>query len=100
MKQDVNFSDFVDAFRKMGREEHFTYEGLRALYDYLIDSEEETGRETELDVIALCCEFWEYGDIKDFQCDFSDEYKTIDDIRDHTTVIEIPETGGFIIRCF
>lgn len=66
MKQQVNFSMFVDAFRGMGRMDredgkggNFTYDGLRVLFDYLEALEQGTGEEMELDVIALCCEYSE-----------------------------------------
>ena len=35
MKQTVNFSQFCDAFKLMDRNGQFTYEGKRALFDYL-----------------------------------------------------------------
>jgi len=55
----VNFSMFQDAFRSMGRSNQFSYEALRALFDYLEEIEADSGQEMELDVIALCCEFME-----------------------------------------
>lgn len=59
MKQTIGFCGFCDAFRNMGRNENFSYEGKRILFDYLERLEEDTGDETELDVIALCCEYSE-----------------------------------------
>jgi hypothetical protein len=59
MKQSVYFDDFRAAFNRMGREDQFSYEALKALFDYLIEYEESTGEEIELDVIALCCEYAE-----------------------------------------
>lgn len=59
MKQTINFSQFCDAFRDAGREDQYTYQGQRALFDMLTEYEEETGQELELDVIALCCEYQE-----------------------------------------
>lgn len=60
MKTAVNFSDFCDRFAAMDRNEQFSYDGKRALFDYLEEYEESTGQEIELDVIALCCEYTEY----------------------------------------
>ena len=54
MKQTVNFGDFSDAFCDMDRMENFSPEGLQALFNYIEGYEEDTGVETELDVIALC----------------------------------------------
>lgn len=50
---------FKDEFQKMGRSDNFSYEGLSALYKFLEEMEEDTGEDTELDVIALCCDFSE-----------------------------------------
>jgi hypothetical protein len=69
MKTIVNFSAFCDAFRDMGRNDNFSYAGKRALFDYL---EEVTDGEYELDVIALCCEYYEQdldGIISDYSID-------------------------------
>jgi len=54
MKQTVQFCDFQDAFFRMGRNDTFSYEGKRALFDYLEQYEQDCGTEIELDVIALC----------------------------------------------
>ena len=59
MKQTSNFNDFRDAFRDMGREGSFSYEGMQALFDYFEQLEEDTGEEIELDVISLCCDYSE-----------------------------------------
>lgn len=69
MKQDINLSQFRDAFHRSGRENQFTHEGLKVLYDYLEEVFEES---YELDVIALCCEFSEYTEgelMNDHGCD-------------------------------
>lgn len=56
----VDFPLFVDAFRRMGREDNFSYEALEALFDFIGNYEEETGDRFELDVVGLCCDFTEY----------------------------------------
>ena len=56
MKQTVNFYTFQKAFQDL-RPNSFSYEGLRALFEYIEETEESTGFEVELDVIALCCDF-------------------------------------------
>ena len=65
MKITVNFTDFVDAFYKI-RPTNFSYDGLKALFDYLEEYEHSTGKELELDVIGLCCDFCEYRNIAEF----------------------------------
>jgi len=55
MKQTVYLSDFRDAFNRMDRGNQFSYEALELIYDYL----EEVDPDSELDVIAICCDLCE-----------------------------------------
>ena len=74
----------------MDRSEQFTYAGLRALFDYLEQYQDDIGEAIELDVIALCCEYSEYTDIAEFHVDFSaDEYPDIESIEENTVVIHV-----------
>ena len=98
MKQAVTLSDFLNAFRNI-RPDNFSDMGLKALFNYLEAYEDSIGDELELDVIAFCCDFTEYESLKEFQSNYSDEYKTIEDIENSTGVIQI-EGGGFIIQQF
>lgn len=59
MKTTVTLRDFREAFRTMGRSDQFTWEGQEVLFDFLEEMERDTGEEHELDVIALCCDFYE-----------------------------------------
>jgi hypothetical protein len=61
----VTQSMFRDEFVRMGRKDQFSYEALGAMYDALIELEEDCGSEMELDVIAICCEYSEYKSKKD-----------------------------------
>ena len=97
MKQNVDVYDFHEAFKI--RKDNFSYEGLNALYDYLIDLEQDMDKETELDVIAICCNFAEYENLKEFQANYGKEYKTIEDIENETQVIPVGKKG-FIIQNF
>ena len=101
MKQELTFCGFCDAFRDMNRDENFSYEGKEALYEYLEDLYEDIGEgEYTLDVIALCCEYTEYKNLKEFNDEHSIEATSLDDISEHTQVIEIPNTDGFVIQQF
>ena len=96
MKQSINNYQFHRAFERMGRGKQFSYEGLNALFDYLEEYEDDTGETIELDVIALCCEYAEYKNIREY----NDEYnycESISQIRELTTVITIG-TESFIIQ--
>ena len=98
MIQTINEYQFADAFKNI-RPDNFSYSGLKALYDDLIIYEESSGDPIELDVIALCCDYSEYDSLKDFQEDYGDDYESIDEIGQATTVIMIDDTS-FIIQNF
>ena len=99
MKRTVNVYDFRQAFVDYDRAENFSYAGLEALFEYLVSLEEDTGEEMELDVIGICCEFSEYEDLKEFQENYGDEYQTIEDVEERTTVIPV-DGDRFIIQQF
>ena len=105
MIRTVNKYDFIDAFRKMGRTDNFSFKGLVALYEELEMVENDIGKPIELDVIALCCEFTEYDNLEEFEADYGREFSDIDkrfkySIEDSTTIIPIEGTDGFIIQNF
>lgn len=57
MKQTVNFSDFVDAFRAYDRYDQFGHQALMVIFEHLEEIEQSTGEEIELDVVAICCDY-------------------------------------------
>jgi len=98
----VYFNDFLEEFKKFERDEQFSYEGKRALFDYLNDLSEDIGEPIELDIIGICCDFTEYSDLKEFIDDYSytiEDIKEIEDIEYYTIVISIDEER-FIIQDF
>ena len=100
MKKTINYYDFRAEFRAFGREEQFTRQGLKALFDYLEELGDDCREEIELDVIALCCEFVEYDSLEDFHNEYDkDDYPTLKVLRDYTQVIEI-DNESFIIAAF
>jgi hypothetical protein len=112
MKQNVTFYDFCDSFSESYKN-NFTYEGKRALYDYLIDYEESCDIEIELDPIALCCEYNEYSNIKEYTDNYNidikrEDYDSEEDynnavfehIEYNTTLIKIENSEGFIIGAY
>ena len=94
----VTESEFIDRFRKI-RPTNFTYEGLQVLFEHLEQYEDDTGDTIELDVIGLCCEFYQYDNLKEFQDDYGKEYETLEDIENETMVVPVDEES-FIIRQF
>ncbi len=89
---------FQDAFHKMGRGEQFSYEGLLALFDWFEEYEDSAGSQIELDVIAICCDFSEYHDLKEFQNDYGDEYESREDIENRTTLIKREDIERCIVQ--
>jgi len=125
MKKTINFTDFVDAFQDAGRDDNFSYDGKKALFEYLEDYEDDTGEEIELDVIALCCEYTEYSDVAEYVDNYGLPYDTcphcgegileswgicpdceqpiiddeavMEDAGNNTMIINTNNDGGFII---
>ena len=97
----ITLSMFRDYFlRSEQYKNNFSYEGLEALYNYLEEYSEDLGEDIEMDVIGFSCDYVEYNDIQEFQKDYGEEYKTIEDIEERTTVIKIKDKTSFIIQQF
>lgn len=97
MIKTINFYEFERAFKER-RADNFSYEGLRALFDYLENLEEQTGEPLELDVIALCSDFSEYENLNEFGLFY--DYQGIEWLKERTIVIPIPGSERFIIQNF
>ena len=97
MVKTLSFYDFERGFADVGRTNSFTYEGLKALFDYLESYEEETEIPIELDVIALCCEYTEYENFEELQKDY--DVESMEELENHTTVIMVNEER-FIIQAY
>ena len=103
MKTTVSNSDFHDAFRAYDRLENFSYVGRNLLFDMLVQMEEDTGEEIELDVIAICCDFREDSvdaiadnySIDLSECEDDDERKdaVLDYLNDNTMVVGETDAG-------
>ena len=94
----VTKTRFRDEFQKI-RPNQFSYEGLEALYDWLEDYSYNEQIAIEFDPISICCDFTEYESFKQFQNDY-DNIMDFQDLEDHTTVIRIEGSDGFIIQAF
>tara|TARA_R100001129_G_scaffold72326_1_gene49336 strand:+ start:284 stop:571 length:288 start_codon:yes stop_codon:yes gene_type:complete len=95
MKDTITQSNFTDEMIKHG----FSYEGSNALFEYLTQYEEDCGTEIEFDPIAFRCEYDEYKNLKEIKENYQD-IKNLDDLRNHTSVIEIPDTKRLIIQAY
>lgn len=107
--QNIGFCQFCDAFREADRTENFSYQGKKALFDYLEEYSDSTGEPVELDVIALCVEYNEDDIdtiIREYSIDVSDaidEEDKTDIVRqyleDHTIIVG-ETSSGFVFACF
>jgi hypothetical protein len=100
----LSYYDFVNEFEQMGRGNQFTNSGLLGLYEMLEEYQDQTTEPLVLDVIALCCEYTEYGDAIECANDyanneFDDEDEALEWLRDNTQVIEL-NNGGVIVAVF
>ncbi len=93
MKQTVNIYTFREAFNRMGRGDNFSYEGLELLFDYLEECEDERN-ESELDVVAICCDYSEetVEDIAEiYNVETNDGYK-----QEEAVVEFLEEAGAYV----
>ncbi len=95
----VSLNDFLEEFKKYERDEQFSYEGKKALFNYLNELAENIGESIELDIIGLCCDFIEYSNLKEFNDDYQLDIDDVEDINNYTIVIQIDEER-FIIQVF
>lgn len=109
MKTTVTLHDFREAFRTMGRNDQFTYEGQEVLFDFLEEMERDTGEETELDVAALCCDFYESSpeeiaqsyDLDLSECTTDEErIEACREYLDGETMVAGTTSGSIIYRAF
>ena len=81
MKIEVFLDVFVGAFEACGRGNYYSYEGFEAIFNHLIEVEEATGIETELDPVAVSGEFTEYEDIKSFNEDYGTNFADVEELK-------------------
>ncbi len=101
----VGFTDFVDAFHRMDRQDTFSYAGKRALFDYLEEYENTFAVPILLDVPMLCSDYSEYESLitaaGHYTVDkeiLSSEENAREWLTDRTIVLEF--TGGVILADF
>jgi hypothetical protein len=107
---ELTFGHFCDMFRDVNCSENFSYEGKRALYDWLEEYYDGCDGSWDGDIIALCCEFAEdtWQDIADnYSIDLSacdDEEECINAVRDYladnTIYVGDGADGSFVYQIF
>jgi len=103
MKKTLSFCDFEKEFIDSNCYNDFGYEGLKALFNFLEEYEQESGEELELDVIALCCDYTKFDSAQEAYKEYnSDETVTeeeaFDWLQERTFVCLYEE--GIIIQVF
>ena len=105
MIQQIYESEFINT---LANDEYssFTYNGASALYQYLTDLEEDLGEEIQFDKVAIRCDYSEYDTLDEILNQY-DNINTLDELREHTTVIEFDREKywnttikGYIIQNF
>lgn len=98
-------NQFRDAFRQADRQDQFSYEALNMLYEYF----EDIDPDMELDVVAICCEYYEEcyeGIAKNYVIDLEgceSEQDMIEAVRDYlneNTQLVGETSTGFVYAAF
>jgi len=100
MKTTVSKWEFQDAFRNMGRQDQFSIEALNLLYDWFEEYDDSCGTETDLDVIAICCDFYE-SDADEIINDYSlDPDTDIAEYLNDNTLLVGKTSGSYVYMAF
>ena len=100
MKQTITESYFVNQI--VGDEyNNMSYDGAKALFDYFLDIENgiHNSEEIEFDKVAIRCAYTEYENIEAIAEQYN-HIKTLNDLRDYTQIIEVPNSDRLIIENF
>ena len=64
--QTIDSSELYHMACRMDRGHNFGHNGWRAIGDYLEGMSEDTGKDVEVDIVAICCEYSSADDVEDF----------------------------------
>ncbi len=102
MKKQITKDEFINEFLNSDYKDNFTIDGLIALYDWIAEYDYISDTETDLDIIALCCDFSEYKDLNELKSLYSynqniQNIQNIDELfRYFNIVISVNNTGIII----
>ena len=103
MKKVIKNSDeLMQEFKDYNRENHFTPEGIRALFDYIGELEESGFEEYTLDVIEICVTFTEYESAKELKDSYNLDTLDDEDLEEFFSsviIVDYPDGGiGYIVQ--
>ena len=95
MHKTIDANGFRKAFHDMGRGKQFSYEALGVLFEHY----EECFPDSELDVIAICCDWTEYESIEELQhaysnilLEFDEPEKFMNELEGWTQVLKVDDS--------
>lgn len=96
MIQNVNWYDFSDRFTQSDTyKNNFSYDALKALFEYFENYEEDIGEQIEFDMIAICCDWTEYDNLKEVKNNYN--ISSFKELENNTTVIKL-DNGHLLIK--
>jgi len=100
MKTTITQADFYSAFDRSGRNHQFSRHALRLIFEYLEQLEQDTEEETELDVVAVCCDYAESSAselVHAYSIDFEgDESDAVREYLHNYTILVGETPDGFV----
>jgi hypothetical protein len=97
----VTQSDFQDALKGEG----FSYDGTKALYDYIDALSDDLGEPYEFDAVAIRCDWMEYTSLTEAYHEYkptdldAEENTMLEYFEDNTQLIKL-DNGGVLVQAF
>ena len=99
MKTTLNTSDIARAL-KSDENAAWSWNGAKALAEYLEELEESTGEEMQLDVVAIRCDFSEYASLEEWAEKYTGKFDFWEGLEIELFGGEDEEEKQELIRCF
>ena len=108
--QTIDKQAFVNAFADYNRADQFSIEAREAIFDYIEEYSNDTGENIELDVIEVCCNWYEmtWEEVaRDYSVDLTDcvdddeRIEAVEDfLNDSNYAIKLSDEQSFVFVCF
>jgi len=104
MKTTITPAAFYSAFDRSGRDHQFSRHALRLIFNNIEQLEQDTGKDVELDVIGICCDYSESSAselVQAYSIDFQgDESEAVREYLNENTILIGETAGGFVYLHF